>query len=57
MIDLDDLEELFDDLGFGDPTPEQVFKMYSIFLNDFKKKTLIIKGKEVKYNSDLYLSL
>ncbi len=51
--DLDDLEELFDDLDFDEPTPEQIFKMYSIFLNDFKKKTLIIKGKQVKYNSGL----
>jgi hypothetical protein len=50
MIDLDDLEELFDDLGFGEPTPEQIEEMYEIFLNDFVKNTLIIKGKVVKYD-------
>jgi hypothetical protein len=50
MMDLDDLEELFDDLGFNEPTPEQIYQMYGIFLNDFVKNTLTIKGKTVKYN-------
>jgi hypothetical protein len=50
MIDLDDLEELFDDLSFDEPTPEQVFKMYGIFLNDFVKSSFYLKGKQVKHN-------
>lgn len=50
MIDLDDLDELFDDLGFSEPTPEQINKMYEIFLNDFVKNTLRVKGKVVKYD-------
>jgi hypothetical protein len=52
MIDLDDLEELFDDLEFGEPTPEQIYKMYGIFLNDFVKNTLKVGGKTVKYNNN-----
>ncbi len=52
MIDLDDLEELFDDLDFNEPTSEQIFKMYGIFLNDFVKNTLYIKGKSVRYKTN-----
>lgn len=52
MIDLDDLEELFDDLGFGEPTTEQIFKMYGIFLNDFVRNTLYVKGREVRYKTN-----
>jgi hypothetical protein len=50
--DLDDLEELFGDLGFGDPTPEQIYKMYGIFLNDFVRNTLYVKGKMVRYKTN-----
>lgn len=53
MIDLDDLGELFDDLGFDEPTPEQTFKMYGIFLNDFVRNTLYVKERAVRYKTNL----
>lgn len=30
-MELDDLEDLFDDLGFDEPTPDQLYQMYGIF--------------------------
>jgi hypothetical protein len=50
MVDLDDLEDLFDDLCFDGPTSEQLSLMYNIFLNDFANNPLLINGKTVKYN-------
>lgn len=52
MIEIEDLEELFDDLPIDEPTPEQVFTMYGIFLTDFVKKPLTIKGRRVKINTN-----
>lgn len=50
MFELEDLEELFDDLDYDTPTPEQIYKMYGIFLRDFEETPLYVNGKLVKYN-------
>lgn len=52
MIDLDDLEELFDDLSIDGPTKQQLYQLYGIFLNDFKKNPIFINGTELKYNAN-----
>ncbi len=44
---LDDLEILFDDLGF-DPTPEHLQDMLDCFMNDFVHNPFQIKGCNVK---------
>lgn len=49
--DLDDLEELFDDLDFERPTSEQIEQMYEIYLTDFVRNPLRVKGKVVRYNN------
>ncbi len=50
MIELDDLEEMFDDLGFDRPTADQLYQMYSVFLNDIVNYPIVIDGKTLKYN-------
>lgn len=52
MIELDDLDELFDDLSFDEPTADQIFTMYGIFLKDFKNIPLTVKGKTLKINEN-----
>lgn len=52
MIDLDDLEELFDDLSIDGPTKQQLYELYGIFLNDFKKNPIFINGTELKFNAN-----
>jgi hypothetical protein len=52
MIDLDELEDLFDDLDFDGPNKQQLYDMYGIFLNDFSKNPVVINGKPLKYNSN-----
>ncbi len=52
MIDLDDLEELFDDLSIDGPTKEQLYQLYGIFLKDFKENPVLIRGVELKYNNN-----
>ncbi|MFT4154717.1 hypothetical protein [Parafilimonas sp.] len=44
---LDDLEILFDDLGFSGPTAEQLQKMLDCFMNDFVLNPFKIKGANV----------
>lgn len=51
-MELDDLEDLFDDLGFDGPTPGQLYQMYGIFLNDIAKNPIVLNGKTLKYNSN-----
>ena len=51
MTDLDELEDLFDDLSIDGPTKEQLYHLYGIFLEDFQKNPVIIKGVELKYNN------
>ncbi|ERM83026.1 hypothetical protein P872_06010 [Rhodonellum psychrophilum GCM71 = DSM 17998] len=50
MLELDELEDLFDDLDIDGPTPDQLYKIYGIFLRDFDQKPLIIKGKQLTFN-------
>lgn len=52
MIDLDDLEDLFDDLGFEQPTTDQLYQMYGIFLDDFKKNPFTVNGRLLKINEN-----
>ena len=47
---LDDLEDLFDDLDFDEPTPDQLYRMYGIFLNDIVNNPIVLNGKLLKYN-------
>lgn len=47
---LEDLEDLFDDLDIERPTVEQLYRLYGIFLNDFVRTKLMIKGKELTVN-------
>jgi hypothetical protein len=49
---LEELEVLFDDLDIEEPTPEQSFKMYGIFLNDFIKTPMMIDGRRLKVNEN-----
>jgi hypothetical protein len=51
-MELDDLEDLFDDLGFDEPTPDQLYQMYGIFLNDIAKNPIVLNGRMLKYNSN-----
>lgn len=50
MIDLDELEDLFDDLSIDGPTSEQLYQLYGIFLEDFKRKPIFINGFQLRYN-------
>jgi len=50
-MDLDDLEDLFDDLDIEGPTSSQLFTLYGIFLNDIAKKPLVVNGQQVQYNN------
>jgi hypothetical protein len=52
MIDLDDLEELFDDLSIDGPTSKQLHRLYGIFLKDFKNDPIFIHGIQLKYNAN-----
>ncbi len=47
-MELDDLEDLFDDLGFDEPTPDQLYQMYGIFLNDIARNPIVLNGKTLK---------
>jgi hypothetical protein len=51
-MELDDLEDLFDDLGFDEPTSDQLYQMYGIFLNDIAKNPIVLNGRMLKYNSN-----
>lgn len=48
MLKLDDLEELFDNLGFEEPTHEQLTQLLEIFNNDFVKNPFEVGGRKVK---------
>lgn len=52
-MSLDELEDLFDieDLNIDLPTPNQLFRMYGIFLNDFVNNKLTVLGKELTVNT------
>jgi hypothetical protein len=48
MIDLDDLKDLFDDLGFDEPDHDQFNEMLEIFTDDFVTNPFKVDGKQVK---------
>jgi hypothetical protein len=50
-MELDDLEDLFDELDIDAPSLEQLYQMYGIFLRDIARNPLIVNGREVKYNN------
>jgi len=50
LDELDKLEDLFEDLDYNEPTPEQMYKMYGVFLNDFVKNPININGDNLKFN-------
>ncbi len=52
MIELDDLEDLFEDLSIDGPSANQLYQMYGIFLEDFHKFPITINGVKLKYNSN-----
>lgn len=52
MIALDDLDDLFDDLGFDEPTEDQLYQMYGVFLNDIVRNPILIDGKILRYNNN-----
>lgn len=47
MIDLDDLEDLFDDLDEVGPTAAQLTRMHEIYRDDFFHDYVEIEGKEI----------
>lgn len=48
--ELGELSDLFDDLSIDGPNPEQLFKMYGIFLTDFEKNPIVINRVQLSYN-------
>ena len=48
MLDLDDLEELFDDLGHQEITDEQLDTLFDIFQRDFVDEPFEVEGRRVK---------
>jgi hypothetical protein len=54
-MNLDELVLLFDEdeMSIDVPSKDQLYQMYGIFLSDFHKTTLIHKGKNVTFNTNL----
>lgn len=52
-MELEDLNTLFDDLAIGEPTKEQLYKMYGIYLNDFVYSDMYFEGRKVIVNQDI----
>ncbi len=50
--DLDSLEDLYDDLSIDGPTPDQLYCLYGVFLNEIVKNPILIKGVELQFNRD-----
>lgn len=48
MLELDDLEELFDDLGYEELTNEQLKTLLGIFRTDFIDQPFEVEGQRVK---------
>lgn len=51
-MNLDELDDLFDitDLSIDAPTPDQLYIMYGIFLQDFVTNKITVLGKELTIN-------
>jgi hypothetical protein len=50
---LDELEDLFEDLPIDEPSKDQLYKMYGIFLDDFKNNQIRINGVALKFNTNI----
>lgn len=50
-MELEDLDDLFEDLDINNPTKEQLYKMYGIYLDDFVHSTLYFEGRVVMVNN------
>ncbi len=48
--ELEQLEDLFDDLPYGEPTREQMYKLYGVFLKDIVKNPITINGVKLNFN-------
>lgn len=49
---LDALEDLFDDLEIDGPTPNQLYQLYGVFLNDIVNNPIEIDGVELSFNKN-----
>ena len=52
-MELEDLDDLFEDLDIDNPTKDQLYKMYGIYLNDFVSSTLYFEGRKITVNNPL----
>jgi len=52
MLELDELEDLFDDLSIDGPTANQLEIMYNYYLNDIVRNPIFIEGRPLKYNKN-----
>ncbi len=50
---LDALEDLFDDLEIDGPTPNQLYRLYGVFLNDIVNNPIEIDGVELSFNRNI----
>lgn len=55
-MELEDLEDLFEDLASDAPTAEQLYRMYGIYLEDFVHSELFFEGKKVTVNTSIVRS-
>lgn len=60
-MELDELEDLFEDLDIKDPTDDQLYEMYGIYLNDlvhsevnFEEKKVIVNKARVRNKKEGY---
>ena len=51
--ELERLEDLFEDLDYDEPTSDQVYKMYGIFLDDFVKTPITINDQNILFNRNI----
>lgn len=49
---LDALEDLFDDLEIDGPTPNQLYQLYGVFLNNIVNNPIVINGIELSFNKN-----
>jgi len=50
--ELDDLDDLFEDGFVGNPTKDQMFQLYGVFLKDIVNNPIVINGVELIYNKN-----
>ena len=52
-MELEELEDLFEDLDASAPSKEQLFRIYGIYLDDFVRNEVYFEGKKVVVNRDI----